>query len=212
MVGNSWRRLHQRGFTLVEILVVLAILTLLAAVLSVSWGSFQRKAKVNATKALLKQIYVALDSYKQDFGRFPPSTLQDFKISVANSVNLGIESLVACLLTQKKNGPYLEYDTKKLTNYDKDVVANFNQSVNKSGQAYEYTDVWKNPLIYIHARDYQNYQRVSQYQGRGGKVFSVQPAKDPKLNNYYNPLTFQLWSLGPNGRNENGRGDDIGVW
>ena len=45
-------KLHtSKGFTLIELLVVVAIIGILAAIGVVSFGGFQRAAKVNATEA-----------------------------------------------------------------------------------------------------------------------------------------------------------------
>ncbi|RME88699.1 MAG: type II secretion system protein [Planctomycetota bacterium] len=203
----------KKGFTLVEILVVIALIGLLMGIFMVAIGSSRRNAKIRATKTLLKQLELALSNYQSDFGTYPPSSLKDIGVTIENSKNQGIESLVACLFTQQKNGPYFkDYDSKRLTNYDKDKMPNFNDNLNKSGEALEYTDSWKEVLVYIHGRDYQDYQRVADYMGKKSYGFSIKPAMDPKTKNFFNPTTFQLWSVGPNGKNENGRGDDVTAW
>ena len=48
--------MKQKGFTLLELLVVVAIIGILAAIGVVSFGGFQRAAKVNATKTNFKTV------------------------------------------------------------------------------------------------------------------------------------------------------------
>ena len=48
--------MNQKGFTLLELLVVVAIIGILAAIGVVSFGGFQRAAKVNATKTNFKTV------------------------------------------------------------------------------------------------------------------------------------------------------------
>lgn len=59
------------GFTLVELLVALAILTVLVSVVSVSILSQPGEAKVTAAKAQMRTLKLALSIYKTDTGTFP---------------------------------------------------------------------------------------------------------------------------------------------
>lgn len=62
-----------RGFTLLELLVVIGIIGLLAAFLAVFLGNLIETAKVKKTRALLGRIEVAIEMYKQRYGAPPPS-------------------------------------------------------------------------------------------------------------------------------------------
>ena len=48
------KKLKNKAFTLIELLVVVAIIGILAAVGVNTFGGFQDKAKINATKAIHK--------------------------------------------------------------------------------------------------------------------------------------------------------------
>ena len=48
--------MKQKGFTLLELLVVIAIIGILAAIGVVSFGGFQRAAKVNVVKTQISQV------------------------------------------------------------------------------------------------------------------------------------------------------------
>lgn len=63
----------RRGFTLIELLVVVAIIGLLASFLAVFLGNVVTEAKIKRTRALLQRIEVALQSYRERFGAYPPS-------------------------------------------------------------------------------------------------------------------------------------------
>ena len=41
---------------------------------------------------------------------------------------------------------------------------------------------------------------------------ATKPQKDDKTDNWHGLLSYQMWSVGPNGKNENGGGDDIPSW
>lgn len=63
------------GFTLVEVLLVVAILGILAGVVVVNFGGKQKGAMIKATYASISAICLAIDLYEVDNGTFPP-TLQ----------------------------------------------------------------------------------------------------------------------------------------
>lgn len=61
------------GFTLIEVLLVVAILGILAAVVVVNFGGKQKGAMIKATRASIGAVCTAIDMYEVDTGRFPPS-------------------------------------------------------------------------------------------------------------------------------------------
>lgn len=65
------RKLMRGGFTLVEVLLVVAIIGILATVLIFAVGGTQDKAKRDTTVVLIGQVGEALERYKLDIGHFP---------------------------------------------------------------------------------------------------------------------------------------------
>jgi len=70
-------RLNSRhsGFTLIEVMVVIVILGVLAALIVPNVMGRGEKAKVDTSEITLKSVAGALDQYKMDNGKFP--SMQD---------------------------------------------------------------------------------------------------------------------------------------
>lgn len=87
-----------RGFTLLELLVVIVIIGLLAAYVGPKYFSQLGKSEVTVAKAQIEAFEKALDTFRLDVGRYPTT-----------------EEGLAALLTKpaaatKWNGPYLKKD------------------------------------------------------------------------------------------------------
>jgi general secretion pathway protein G len=65
------RRTRQRGFTLMELLVVLAILGLLIAMVAPRILGTQKKADISGTKNQIGMLKAALERYALDLKDFP---------------------------------------------------------------------------------------------------------------------------------------------
>ena len=83
------------GFTLLELLVVVAIIGLLAGYVAPRYFSQVGKSEVNAAKAQIDALEKALDTYRLDAGTYP-------------SNELGLNALVQRPPSESRwNGPYL---------------------------------------------------------------------------------------------------------
>lgn len=83
-MGNN-TNMRMKGFTLIELIIALAILGVLAAALITLLNPFEQVRKSNDAKrkTALEQMQRALEMYYQDYGRYPASSA-DYKISVNN--------------------------------------------------------------------------------------------------------------------------------
>src|SRR5215510_4128188 len=87
--------MKNRGFTLLELLVVVAILGLLVGFVAPRYFGQLGKSEVNTARAQIDALEKALDQYRLDTGRYP-------------SAELGLKALVERPQSEPKwNGPYL---------------------------------------------------------------------------------------------------------
>ena len=97
MTRTSPRR--DGGFTLLEMLVVLAIMALLAAIIAPQVLKYLGSSRTQAAKVQIQNIDAALQLYRLDVGRFPTQ-------------DEGLSALVAAPPTASGwNGPYLQKST-----------------------------------------------------------------------------------------------------
>ncbi|MDU5862479.1 MAG: prepilin-type N-terminal cleavage/methylation domain-containing protein, partial [Acinetobacter sp.] len=69
--SSGARMKRASGFTLIEVMVVIVILGVLAALIVPNVMGRSEKAKIDTTQITLKGVAGALDQYKLDNGHFP---------------------------------------------------------------------------------------------------------------------------------------------
>ncbi len=67
--------MSRRGFSLLEMMLVVLIMGILMGVVVISFGGSTEKAKAQATKAKMMQIKTALQGYSGSNGTFPPTEM-----------------------------------------------------------------------------------------------------------------------------------------
>jgi prepilin-type N-terminal cleavage/methylation domain-containing protein len=72
MLPSSSHPCPHRAFTLVELLIVVAIIAILAAIAVPNLLEAQVRARVSRTKSDLRSTAVALETYVVDYNRYPP--------------------------------------------------------------------------------------------------------------------------------------------
>ncbi len=214
--GLRWRGSY--GFTLIEILVVITIISILMGLALVGINAARGRGDVAAVRAELQSFRAAAQQFRQEMGDFPPSQLHDVGSElIGNGLNDGNESLFLFLMSRRLGEPLFEPREDRWVNTDSDTFTGTQlpkvqkevQPVHSTEKRLEYSDLWGNPFVYIHNRDYGS---SFDYMTSEGEVFTVQAQKNPQTGTFYAPTSFQLWSLGGDGINQNGGGDDIVSW
>jgi len=72
----------KEGFTLIEVLIALAIVVTMGAVVGPPMMRWIKQSKVDATNQSMKAIETALVSYYSDMGKFPSTAEGNLPISL----------------------------------------------------------------------------------------------------------------------------------
>ena len=202
----------RRGFTLIEILVVLTILAALIAIVSPLLFKVQERGERAVTAACLQNIKTALRNRAADprIGDLPPSALAAAGFESPNDLNEGIEVLVA-LLGAEGAEPNPFEDENKLINLDGDRDPR-RMTYQQTRDFWEYADSWGNPFIYFRLRDFSDHPDAKvRYQLGDARVIEVSPIRSHKTGSFAGLSDcFQLISLGPDC--EFGTDDDVVSW
>jgi len=96
--GRNTARKHARGFTLLELLVVVVIIGLLAGLVAPRYFDSVSKSKSKIAKAQIESLDKALDQYRLDVGSYPTA---EQGLKALNTQPSGVA---------KWQGPYLKKD------------------------------------------------------------------------------------------------------
>lgn len=100
------REISDKGFTLIEILVILGIISILAGLIMSGGTAAKKKAKIYQAKTMIASLETALALYHVDFGTYPAAGNQ-------NLVNLLSDTSYSS--NSDWHGPYMSFKEHDLS-------------------------------------------------------------------------------------------------
>ena len=94
----------EKGFTLIELVVVMAILLILAAFVIPSYLGFGDRANKNAAAADVRAAVSSVEAWHLDHGTYTGMTLAALKASYDQSLDASIVSLARCRIRPTRHG------------------------------------------------------------------------------------------------------------
>jgi prepilin-type N-terminal cleavage/methylation domain-containing protein len=205
------------GLTLVELIVVMAIMAILLTIAVNVYITRVTLAKVAAARATIDQLEVAVAIYQVDVGEIPPSySGTALPPSAPDNTSLpydeGCGYLFTALtrslsgdmlnpLTLLWRGPYIDIPSEKLGDISGTPLSMYDDTSGLASPEKQILDPWGNPYTYIRHQDYDTL----------GGTEVPDAASRTVAETYYNANGFQIVSRGPNGETFDppNRGNDL---
>lgn len=184
---------HSKGFTLMELLIVIGVVVFLMAAIFAGAAHLRDSARRNKTKTLLEKVLNGLESYKLQYHAYPPDSYSSMTGNAAlnffmtttfrntpNTANGEVYSAVDM-------GPLLKFDTSETS---KGLII----------------DAWGQPL---------HYERIAQEDLSKAQKLDVPPGYDPTRSMaagerlLISSYVCKLYSFGLNRKDDGGNGDDL---
>ncbi|MCX7703155.1 MAG: type II secretion system GspH family protein [Planctomycetota bacterium] len=219
--------MSKKGFTLVELIVVVLILSILMGLVVYAVSGITSRAKFNRTMSLIRNLEAAIQAYYSEFRAYPPDGY-DFDVVVDGHKLKGTAALIYFL-------GWIVADPPGSGNFKKVTLK---QEVDMGGGKITYADVhggkpfydvnrndltkwgevmdgWGNPLHYDNVEPDKNGKIWFTAQTGGG--WHMNPPKyhndpDPRVAKNkpqgFNPGSYDLWSHGADGHTQSPKVDD----
>ncbi len=133
---KRWKVGQERGFTLVELMIVVAIIGILAAIVIPVLGSAQGRARTAKIQADLAAVLSALSAYNALCGAFPSGTNLTFDSTVTAtgaSATCGGTGIGDLLTTQQIGGQTAGPFVNRLPSPPTGCSANYTYTLNADG-------------------------------------------------------------------------------
>ncbi len=192
------RRRRSSGFTLVEVLAVLAILSLLMGLAIYGFGKQKERGAAVATAGTIEQLELLISRFETKKGGPPPDTLAGAKVRADNDLNEGAEALF-CGLHARSFPEGDNLGEAMLGNTDEDSTATAFHREAGITALLEALDAWGNPIAYFTPVSYGKEQRylMGDPADPNDPEQRVTARKSEVTGGFANSDRFQLISAGP---------------
>ena len=169
----------RKGFTLIEMLIVVAVIAILAALLLPTIGAIRQSAKKKATRMLVEGIVAGMQRYYTDFDEYPPSS-----IPKPGGVPTEDGSIYKYLCGDQGQGL-----TKKVGSQTRHIDPYITvpvENIRRSGTTVYITDSWGKDIQYANCKAHTENAKA------GNPNYVPQ-----HTNETHNPNGVDVWSFGP---------------
>jgi prepilin-type N-terminal cleavage/methylation domain-containing protein len=127
----------QRGFTLVELLVVIVIIGILASLITVAVSAALTAAKRTRILAEINQLATAVENYKIEHGSYPPSTSAQLKVHVRDKFTRALPGDINTIPDNLSPAEILWFCARGYTSDPQRPVDFFNVTAKRNGFTFD---------------------------------------------------------------------------
>lgn len=191
-------RPHRRsGFTLLELMIVLVILSVLAAAFLVVAGRVFKQSTDRKCLSRLQQLAVMIEQYRTIEGEYPDDRLPAG--AATNAMNVGSEALYLAFFDPAYTGEVPSQDW--LVNTDGDQTSRTMTRL-ASRELFEFGDPWGNPIAFfesLHYEDREPRMYLAGLEDEDPEEQAAEPRRSERTGGFDQPGKFQLVSAGADG-------------
>ncbi len=148
-MNTRFKSTSHRAFTLIEMLVVITIVGILAALTGGAVTGVMKKAKKVKTQAALKDIVLGINNYRVEYNRFPLPQGHSSEAPIPLSAGSGILKI---LLGQNEG----KMNPREIAYIEPPMAKNGAGGLSGAAGSYEFTDPWGTAYEVIVDANYDN--------------------------------------------------------